>query len=109
MSPHLPASLPLQARLKPTLSQARGTRTVAAEHNRVAHRVIAYLHERILKDRRKHQSYSHEEVGAKLGIEPRQVRASLAHAGVELITVRVSTEDRAAIKKVQEQQRMLAR
>jgi hypothetical protein len=106
VSPHLPATVPPQARLKPTLSGA-GSPTLLVEHNQIARRVVDYLHQRILKDPRKHQTYSHEEVGAVLGIEPQKVRASLAHAGTELITVVVSTEDRAAIKKVREKQCML--
>ena len=108
MSAHLPASLPLKARLKPTISRV-GSRVIAAEHNRIARRVVDYLHERILKNRRKHQSYSHEEIAANLGIEARQVRASLAHSGTELVTVVVTPEDRAAIMKVSEAQRRLTR
>lgn len=100
MSAHLPASLPLQARLKSTISQVRGARSVAAEHNRIARRVVDYLHERIMKDRRKHQVYSHEEVAAKLGIKPQQVKASIAHAGNDLTTVVLTAEDRVAIERV---------
>ena len=100
MSAHLPASLPLQMRLKSTLSHVPGNRIVAAEHNRVARRVVDYLHQRILKDRRKHQTFSHEEVAAQLGIKAQQVRASLAHGGGELTTVVVTAEDRVAIERV---------
>jgi hypothetical protein len=98
MSPHIPAILPLQARLKSTFSRLPGNRITAAEHNRIAHRVVDYLHSRILKDRRKHQTYRLEEVAAKLGIKPQQVRASLAHAGTELITVVVTAEARDSIR-----------
>jgi hypothetical protein len=108
MSAHLPAGLPLQARLKPTISRI-GSRIIAAEHNRIARRVVEYLHARILKDRRKHQSYSHQEVGAALGIEPRQVGASLAHAGTSITTVVVTEADRAAIKKLRKELEMMAR
>jgi hypothetical protein len=102
VSPHLRASLPLQARLKPTLSKAAGARLAAAEHNRIARLIVVYLHDRILKDRRKYQSYSHDDVAKALGLEPRQVRASLAHAGTDVTTVEVTAQERASLRKVRE-------
>ncbi len=64
-------------------------RTRAVDHNQVAERVVAYLHEQILKNPDRHQVYLHVEVAGALGIESRQVSASLAHAGVRKITVEV--------------------
>jgi hypothetical protein len=99
MSAQLLASLPLQARFKPTTNRYTQMRGMAAEQNRIAKRVVDYLHHQILSNPEKHQRYTHEEVGAALGIAPRKVQLSLAHAGNTGISLEVTTKCRSAIKK----------
>ena len=99
MSAHRPAPLPLHARIKPTLNMPSSARGVVVEQNRIARRVVDCLHKRILDNPDKHQHYSHEDVGAALGVDARKVRLSLAHAGLTGITVEVTTKSRAAIKE----------
>jgi hypothetical protein len=100
VSAHKPASLPLQARIKPTLNLRPAVRGVAIEQNQIARRVVDYLHNRILDNSEQCQYYRHEEVGVALGIDPRKVRLSLAHAGGDCITVKVLAKDRTAIRKL---------
>lgn len=72
MSVHLPASLPLRARIKSTLNIRRSNRGNIVEANRTARRIIDYLHRRILENPDRYQRYTHEEVGAALGIDPKK-------------------------------------
>jgi hypothetical protein len=75
-----------------------GSNNVTIEYNQTARRVVDHLHRQILDNPEKSQRYRHEDVGAALGIDPRKVRLSLAHAGGDWITVEVSAKDRAAIR-----------
>jgi hypothetical protein len=104
---HKPAPLPLQARIKPTLNLRPAVRGVTIEYNQTARRIVDYLHRRILENPDRSQSYLHEDVGTALGIDPRRVSLSLAHAGVNRITVEVTAADRAAIRKLAKTRGML--
>jgi ABC-type cobalamin transport system ATPase subunit len=98
VSAHLPAGLPLQARIKPTLNLRPSVRGATIEQNQTAGRVVDYLHKRILDNPERYQRYRLEEVAATLGIDLKRVRLALAHAGIEWLTVEVSAKDRAAIR-----------
>jgi len=100
MSPQKPASLPLQARIKSTLNLRPTNRGTTVDANWTARRVVAYLHRRILDNPDRHQHYSHEEIGAALGIDPKKVSLSLAHGGIRGISMDVTPESRKAIKKL---------
>ena len=99
MSPHMLASLPLQARFKPTTNRFTRMRVMAAEQNRIAKRVVDYLHQRILDNPDRHQRYTHEDIGVALGIDPRKVQLSLSHAGNTGITLEATPKCRVAIGK----------
>jgi hypothetical protein len=102
---HKPASLPLQARIKPTLNLRPAVRGKTIEYNQTARRIVDYLHARILENPDESQTYLHEDVGAALGIDPQKVRLSLAHAGVNRITVEVTAADRAAVRELAKKSR----
>ncbi len=108
MSEHLPASLPLRARIKSTLNLRPAVRATTVNSNQTARRVVDHLHDRILANPEKHQRYTHQEVGEVLGIDPKKVRLSLAHAGARGITLEVTAKDRAAIKQTIKEQRIRA-
>jgi hypothetical protein len=99
MSPRKSANLPLKARIKSTLNLRPSTRGFTVAANQTARRVVEYLHRRILENPDRYQRYSHEEVGAALGIDPKRVALSLAHGGLASTTVEVTPESRAAIAK----------
>ena len=100
MTAHIPAGLPLEARIKSTLNLRHAGRGLTIERNQTARRVVDYLHDQILKNPEASQRYRHEDVAAALGIDPRKVCLALAHAGGDWITVEVSAKDRAAIRKL---------
>lgn len=107
MTAHKPASLPLQARIKPTLNLRLAVRGMTIQYNQTARRIVDYLHRQILANPEKSQRYNFEEVGGALGIDPKKVRLCLAHSGIAWITVEVSAKDRAAIKKLTKKRGML--
>ncbi len=100
MGPHKAASLPLQARIKPTLNLRPAVRGMTNQSNQTARRVVDYLHREILANPEKFQRYNFEKVGGALGLDPKKVRLSLAEAGPAWVSVEVSAKDRAAIKRV---------
>ena len=95
----LVASLPLQARYRATTTKMFSVRGVVVQQNLIAKQVVDYLHQQILDNPQKHQRYTHAEVGAALGIDPRKVHLGLAHSDYHGITVEVTPKCRAAIKR----------
>jgi hypothetical protein len=90
VSAHLPASLPLQTRIKPTLKLRPAVRGAMIDQNQTARRVVDYLHKQNLDNPERHQRYRHVEVAAALGIDAHRVRLALAHAGSDLLAIQVS-------------------
>lgn len=80
-------------------------RVLATEQNLITKHVVDYLHQAILANPEKHQRYTHQEVGKALGVHPKKVQLSLAHADATGITLEVTAKDRAAIRKAMREQR----